>query len=360
MIIIDGSQGEGGGQVLRSALTLSIITGKPAQIDSIRARRPKPGLMAQHLRAVQAAAAVGGARVEGAASGSTSLLFIPRAIAPGSFRFDIGTAGSTSLVLQTVLMPLSLASAPSRLVISGGTHVPWRPCFHYLQWQWRPAMQQIGFDFELDLERAGFYPQGGGRIHAAIRPATALAPLCRSRRGACQRISGISAVANLDLRIAERQQQRAIKALNHLEVPVDIDLLRLPAHARGTLLLLLAECQHSCICAYALGSRGKPAETVADEAVRELEGFLATGGAIDPYLADQLLLPLALTPGFSELHTVRVTEHLITNAAIIRQFLSSAITIEGAIGQPGMVRITGQTRPDRDHPRRCMGAAAET
>jgi RNA 3'-phosphate cyclase len=358
MIIIDGSQGEGGGQVLRSALTLSIITGKPLRIHSIRARRPKPGLRAQHLRAVQAAAAVGGARLEGAAPGSTALLFIPQGITPGSFRFDIGTAGSTSLVLQTVLIPLSLASKPSRLAISGGTHVPWSPCFHYLQTQWRPAMREIGFDFELDLERAGFYPQGGGRIHTVIRPAAALEPLCRTRRGACRRISGISLAANLDPKIAERQQQRALKGLSHLEVPVDIELLRLPAHAPGTLLLLLAECEHSRLCAYALGARGKPAETVADEAVGELAGFLATGGAIDPYLADQLLLPLALAPGISELHTARVTEHLVTNAAIVRRFLEGDIAIEGEISQPGIVRITGQSWPNGAHAGRQTGTAS--
>jgi RNA 3'-phosphate cyclase len=347
MIVIDGSQGEGGGQVLRSALTLSIITGKPLKIHSIRARRPKPGLMAQHLRAVQAAAAVGHAHVEGATPASTSLLFAPQSITSGTFRFDIGTAGSTSLVLQTVLLPLCLAATPSQVIISGGTHVPWSPCWHYLLWQWRPAMQQIGFDFDLDLERAGFYPQGGGLIRAAIRPAHAPSRISLSKRGAGRRISGISAVANLDISIAERQQRQAMRRLAHLEIPVDLELVRLPAHARGTLLLLLAECEHSRLCVTALGARGKPAEHVADEAVDELETYLSSSAAIDPYLADQLLVPLALATGVAELSTARVTQHLVTNAAVVRLFLPVAITIQGEIGEPGLVRITGQGSTER-------------
>jgi RNA 3'-phosphate cyclase len=341
MIVIDGSQGEGGGQVLRSALTLSIITGKPLKIHSIRARRPKPGLMAQHLRAVQAAAAVGNAHVEGASPASTSLLFAPQNITSGTFRFDIGTAGSTSLVLQTVLLPLCLAATPSQVFISGGTHVPWSPCWHYLLWQWRPAMQQIGFDFDLELERAGFYPQGGGLICAAIRPAHAPARISFSKRGACRRIAGISAVANLDIGIAERQRRQAVKRLAPLEIPVDLELVRLPAHTRGTLLLLVAECEHSRLCVTSLGARGKPAERVTDEAVDELETYLSSSGAIDPYLADQLLLPLALATGVAELSTARVTQHLVTNAAVVSLFLPVDITIQGDIGEPGLVRIGG-------------------
>jgi RNA 3'-phosphate cyclase len=159
---IDGSIGEGGGQVLRTSLTLSLVTGTSFALENIRSRRPKPGLMAQHLKAVEAAAEVGQAAVEGAQLGSRHLLFEPKNLCSGNFRFDIGTAGSTSLVLQTILPALSLASTNSTLRLIGGTHVPWSPCFHFLEMHWLRYMREIGFDIGLELDRAGFYPQGGG------------------------------------------------------------------------------------------------------------------------------------------------------------------------------------------------------
>jgi RNA 3'-phosphate cyclase len=339
MIHIDGAQGEGGGQILRSSLTLSILTGKPVTLTNIRARRPRPGLMAQHLNAVLAAAAVGKARVEGGELHSVSLVFAPRTVGSGQFQFDIGTAGSTSLLLQTILLPLSFAPDASEVVITGGTHVPWSPCFHYLQWHWLKAMRQIGFDFDVAMDLAGFYPQGGGRIRARIRPVAELKALSFRERGRLESIWGISAVANLDLSIAERQKKQALKRLEAMGMTPAIEVLRMPAHSRGTMLLLLAECEQSRCCTYALGARGKPAEQVADETVADLEAFLATGAAVDPYLADQLILPLALASGSSELTTSRVTRHLLTNAEVLRRFLPVQVQISGEIGAPGVVLI---------------------
>ena len=339
MIHIDGAQGEGGGQILRSSLTLSILSGKPVSLTNIRARRPRPGLMAQHLNAVRAAAAVGKARVEGAQLHSLSLVFAPRTAGSGKFQFDIGTAGSTSLLLQTILLPLSFAPGESQVVITGGTHVPWSPCFHYLQWHWLKAMRQIGFDFDLEMDLAGFYPQGGGRICATIRPVTELKPLCLTKRGRLENIWGFSAVANLDLSIAQRQKKQALKRLEAMGVTPAIEVVRMPAHSRGTMLLLLAEFERSRCCTYALGARGKPAEQVADEAIADLEAFLATGAAVDPYLADQLILPLALASGSSELYTSRVTQHLLTNAEVLRRFLPVQVEISGEVGAPGVVLI---------------------
>jgi RNA 3'-phosphate cyclase len=339
MIHIDGAQGEGGGQILRSSLTLSILTGKPVSLTNIRARRSRPGLMAQHLNAVRAAAAVGKARVEGAQLHSLSLVFAPQTAGSGKFQFDIGTAGSTSLLLQTILLPLSFAPGESQVVITGGTHVPWSPCFHYLQWHWLKAMRQIGFDFDLEMDLAGFYPQGGGRICATIRPVTELKPLCLTKRGRLENMWGFSAVANLDLSIAQRQKKQALKRLEAMGVTLAIEVVRMPAHSRGTMLLLLAEFEHSRCCTYALGARGKPAEQVADEAVADLEAFLATDATVDPYLADQLILPLALAPGSSKLHTSRVTQHLLTNAEVLRRFLPVPVEISGEIGAPGVVCI---------------------
>ncbi len=340
MIQIDGSAGEGGGQVLRSALTLSVLTGQPVHLHHIRARRSKPGLAAQHLKAVEAAAAMSAAVVEGAEPGSVTLTFKPATIQAGDYYLDIGTAGATSLVLQTIFLPLSAAGAVSRVRLVGGTHVPWSPAFHYLQLQWLPFMREIGCDAGLVLEQAGFYPRGGGRTEITIQPTGPRQPLQLVTRGPLQRIWGLSAVANLSPSIAERQQRQALQRLAGVAGPVSIELLDLPAAGQGTFLLLLAECTVGRACYVALGERGKPAERVADEAVDALLHWLHGDGAIDEYLADQLLLPLALADGPSILRTSEVTQHLLTNAEVIRQFLPVRIEIAGALGQVGMVGIT--------------------
>jgi RNA 3'-phosphate cyclase len=341
VVEIDGSLGEGGGQVLRTSLSLSVLTGRPVRLTRIRARRAKPGLRAQHLKAVEAAGAVSRARIEGAALGSDALLFEPRGIHPGEFSFDIGTAGSTSLVLQTILVPLGFAGAPSTVVLTGGTHVPWSPCFHYLDLQWMPHLRRIGFEARLTLELAGFYPRGGGRIRAVIEPPAALAPLLLAERGSLVRIRGVSAVAGLDRRIAERQKRRALERLAGLRTAATIEVVDLPAGSPGTLLLLMAEFEHSRCCYCGLGARGKPAECVADEAADGLFSFLTADGAVDPWLADQLVLPLALVPAESRLRTAVVTGHLLTVAQVVKAFLPAQIEIAGDPGRPGTVRIRG-------------------
>ncbi len=339
MVEIDGSEGEGGGQIVRSALTLSLITGESVRLTGIRARRRKPGLRAQHLKAVEACAAVGGAGVEGASLGSQTLVFRPEGIAPQRLKVDIGTAGSTALVLQTVFLPLSLAGAPSEVRLTGGTHGAWSPCFHYLERQWLPFMRRIGCDADLELEAAGFYPRGGGRMRAVIRPARELRPLNLDRRGELRRIAGLSALSNLEAHIGERQRKRALQGLRNLHCPVEIEIERMPSRFKGTLLLLLAEFEASQACYFGLGAPGKPAEKVADEAVQALKALLSGNGAIDEYLADQLLLPLALASGASEFRTPKVTQHLVTNAAVLRAFLPVGVEIRGAVGEQGTVRI---------------------
>ncbi|MDE3136942.1 MAG: RNA 3'-terminal phosphate cyclase [Acidobacteriota bacterium] len=338
---IDGSMGEGGGQVLRTSLTLAVLTGRALRLENIRARRPKPGLMAQHLKAVEAAAAISGARVEGAKLGSGALLFEPQEIRPGAYSFDIGTAGSTSLVLQTILLPLAFAPEASTVVVTGGTHVPWSPSFHYLDRQWVPYLRQIGFDPHLELEQAGFYPRGGGRVKATVSPSSRRAPLRLLDRGALLRIRGISGVGKLDRAIAERQARRATETLAVACKEIAIDVVEVPAASPGTFLLLLAECEHSQACYCALGARGKRAERVADEAAEGILAFLAGDGAVDPWLADQLVLPLSITSGNSELRTARVTGHLLTNAQVVKLFLPVRIEIAGETGEPGTIRIAG-------------------
>jgi RNA 3'-terminal phosphate cyclase (ATP) len=297
--------------------------------------------MAQHLQSVDAAAAIGKAEVRGAALHSQQLFFRPTGIRSGRFKFEIGTAGAASLVLQTIFLPLSQAESASTVIISGGTHVKWSPTFHYLDLNWLPYLKQMGFDARLTLDQAGFYPEGGGRITATIRPAKTISPLRLTERGRLLRIRGVSAVANLDQSIADRQKRQAMRRLQDLApgVEVKIKTEQLPAPFKGTLLLLLAEFENSHCCYDALGALGKPAEAVADEAVDGLAAFLQTDGAIDEHLADQLLLPLSQASGPSEIRTSRVTDHLLTNAAVLRAFLPVQIDIQGQLGEPALVRV---------------------
>ena len=339
MIQIDGSLGEGGGQVLRSSLTLSLLTKYDFRITNIRSGRSNPGLRAQHLKAVEAAASVGRAGVQGAELGSTALSFHPEAIHPGRYSLEISTAGAASLVLQTIFLPLALAGAGSTITITGGTHVNWSPSYHYLELQWLPFMRRIGFNADLKLQLAGFYPEGGGHMTAAIPPNSAISPLHITERGRLRQIRGISAIANLPRHIAERQREQVIRRLGDRFYLNDIRLVELPARFKGTMLLLLAEFEKSQACYFSLGEIGKPAERVADDAVDQMEEFLSTDGAIDQYLADQLLLPLALARGQSELRTSKITQHLLTNAEVIRQFLPVTINIAGRLGEAGLVSI---------------------
>ena len=339
MIEIDGAKGEGGGQILRSALTLSLMTDRNFRIVNIRARRSKPGLRPQHLVSVKAAASVGQAQIEGAHLGSQEIAFRPSSINPGSYRFEIPTAGSTSLVMQTIFLPLSTAESPSKVEIIGGTHVPWSPSFHYLDLNWLPAMRTLGFRASLELELAGFYPQGGGLIRASVQPVRRIAPVQRIRRGDLLRVHGLSIVSNLPEGIAQRQRKRAVKRLADLACPVELGIRTLPSPGKGTHLLLQAEFESGQACYLGLGARGKPAERVADEAVDALHEFLTGEGVVDEYLADQLLLPLAFAGGDSEFRTSKITQHLLTNAEIIHDFGAAEIEIRGELDQPGIVEI---------------------
>ncbi|MEA3276670.1 MAG: RNA 3'-terminal phosphate cyclase [Pseudomonadota bacterium] len=340
-IEVDGAMGEGGGQVLRSALSLSLLTGQPFRLLSIRANRDRPGLRPQHLAAVQAAARVAGAEVGGDRVGSEEIEFAPRPVRPGDYFFDIGTAGATSLVLQTLLLPLTLAPGRSAVTIRGGTHVPWSPCFHYLDWQWRPFLARIGIPFDLTMTMAGFYPQGGGELQARIPGGVRPEPLKLTKRGPVRSIRGLSAVGNLPREIAERQRRQALRRLQNLLPDMEPEVVgeELPAASRGTVLLLLAECEPGRACCFALGARGKRAEHVADEAVDALAAFLHSDGAVDPWLADQLLLPLAMADGPSELRTSQITAHLLTNAEVIQLFLPVEIGVDGPLGGPANVQV---------------------
>ncbi len=347
MIEIDGSAGEGGGQILRSALALSALTAQAFKIKNIRQNRPKPGLQPQHLKSVEAAGAICRARVSDIQLHSTQLTFEPGAVAAGDYQFDIGTAGAATLVLQTVFLPLSFAASPSQITITGGTHVPWSPCYDYLELQWLPFMKRLGFDAELQLVEAGFYPKGGGKIVAKIQPVKTVAPLQLTHRGELKKTLGISAYANLRREVAERQMNQALRMLKSRGIAPNIEIKELRSRGVNTMMLLLGVFERSLCCYFALGARGqpvqtgKPAEKVAAEAAESFTRFLATGGVFDEFLADQLLLPLSLAAGVSQFVTPKITQHLLTNADVIQKFLGAKISIDGKLGEEGKVEIHG-------------------
>ena len=341
LVRIDGSEGEGGGQMLRTALSLSMIAGRPFEMVNLRAGRSKPGLRPQHLQCVRASARIAGARVEGASIGSRTVRFEPGGVRPGTYSFAIGTAGSTSLVLHTLALPLALAGARSIVTIAGGTHVPFSPPFHFLDRQWAVLLRRLGLDVDLRLERAGYYPAGGGEIRARIGPAAALAPIRLGPRGRLESLEGLSSVSHLPRSIAGRQRRRALARFEAQGLAAAIRVADLPSPGKGSMLLLVAAyAGGGRACFAALGARGKRAEAVADEACDALLAFESTRGAVDAHTADQLLLPLALAGGPSEFPVPAVTSHLATNADIIHRFLPCAIEIDGATGEEGLVRIT--------------------
>ncbi|UCE06895.1 MAG: RNA 3'-phosphate cyclase [bacterium] len=339
MIQIDGSFGEGGGQVLRTSLTLSLFTGQPFEIYNIRARRKRPGLQPQHLKCVEAVALISNGQVTGGKIGSMHLVFEPGQVIPGDYRINIGTAGATSLVLHTIYLPLAMAEGESNLTITGGTHVPWSPCYHFLSIHWLHYLKQIGFNIKLKMDRAGFYPKGDGKIRVEISPIDHLKPVTLLNRGELIKISGISAIANLDYSIAERQRNQSLKRLERMGYEPQIAIEKMPSRYKNTMLLLQSKFETGSGCFTALGAIGKRAEKVADEAVDDLFEYLNSNGCIDKYLTDQLILPLSIIPGESTFSTAKVTNHLITNAEVVKKFLNIKINIEGEIGNRGIVKI---------------------
>ncbi len=315
MLEIDGSFGEGGGQILRTSLALSLITQQPIHIERIRAGRATPGLARQHLTSVLAAAEIGNADVQGAEVGSRELTFRPRAVKGGIYSFNIGTAGSTTLVLQTILIPLLLASEPSMIELEGGTHNSGSPSFDFLTRSFLPQLARMGAHVDVKLERAGFYPAGGGRIVVNIEPAK-LGSLSLMERGEIRARRALAVVANLPLEIAQREL--AI-------VGWDGEALSVPSNGPGNVLMLEVECEHVTEVVTGFGQRGVRAETIASKAVDEMQRYLASTGAAGEHLADQLLLPMAIGGG-GAFTTVRPTEHATTNAEIIARFLDARVT----------------------------------
>jgi RNA 3'-terminal phosphate cyclase (ATP) len=338
MLVLDGSYGEGGGQILRTALSLAALTNTSVRLLNIRTGRTKPGLRPQHLTAVQSLARITRAELIGDTIGSTQLTFSPRGIYPGKYLFDVaektGSAGAVSLVAQTLLPVLLFAQISSTVVLKGGTHVPMSPPAHYLAAVFLPALRQMGVHADLTITKWGFYPQGGGEIVLQVQPVRQLTSVAWTAPPQAETFQGLSASANLPEHVRQRQSRSVHQ---HLGWPLPIQEENAPSLGRGSFVMLWGP--HAGFGA--LGARGKPAEQVGAEAAQALKIFLASGAGVDGHLADQIALYTALAQGQSTFTTAMITSHLLTNVWVIEHFLPVRFDIVGLLHEKGSISLEG-------------------
>lgn len=330
MKLIQISGESGGGQLLRSALSLSLVTGQPFRIVNIRGKRPKPGLMRQHLTCVKAATEVSDAAVDGAEIGSTELVFAPGKIKAGDYSFAIGSGGSTTLVLQTLLPALLHANGPSTLRIEGGTHNPMAPPFPFIEHCFLPILITMGVEVSVTLEKHGFMQAGGGVLTAAIAPVRSWQKLCLTERGDLVENFGRVIHAHLHRDIAEREIAAAAQALNWNAESIELRYAN-DSTGPGNALLLGAKFANVCEISSGIAQMGKSAESIAHNTAKGLLNYLASAAPVGVHLADQLLLPMALAGG-GTFHTVAISNHTRTNIALIEQFLPVRFSIGGSDG----------------------------
>ncbi|HEX7176295.1 MAG TPA: RNA 3'-terminal phosphate cyclase [Pyrinomonadaceae bacterium] len=324
MIIIDGSFGEGGGQIIRTSLALSLITGKPFRVMNVRARRDRPGLQRQHLTAVNAAATVGAARVEGAAIGAREFTFVPGEVTAGEYSFPTGTAGSTTLVAQAILPPLMLAAAPSVVTLEGGTHNVHAPPFEFLEKTFVPLVNRTGAGVSVELVRYGFYPPGGGRLDVLIEPRAVARRLDITELGGVRRAGARALVVKLAPSVGERALEVVRRKLGWEGDALRLELSQ-DALSPNVVLTLEVESEHLTEVFTGVGERGVRVETIAERVCDEAARYLEIGAPVGAHLADQLLIPLALSGGGSYI-TGPLSLHTTTNIEIVKKFLPVEIT----------------------------------
>ena len=334
MIEIDGAAG--GGQLLRTALSLSLCTGTGFTMQQIRAKRSRPGLMRQHLTAVKAAARIGNACMHGAELGATTLRFEPGVVVPGDYAFATGSAGSATLVLQTVLPPLWRCDAPSRLRLEGGTHNPLAPSADFIADSYLPVLARIGIEASIELEHPGFAPAGGGILHATVSPALTLRHAEFIERGELLSIDALAMLSGLAASIGERELRTLAKRLQLKSDALRLHELR-PSIGPGNALLLRVRHEHHAETFTGHGERGLSAEKVATRLAGEVQAYLRSGACVGEHLSDQLLLPMALAGG-GAFTTHTVSDHLRSNARLIEKFLT--VEIAWSEQRAGVSRVT--------------------
>ena len=344
-IRIDGSYGEGGGQILRTSMSLAALLGVELEIVHIRAGRKKPGLMAQHLTGVQATAEITDGELEGAELGSQTVRFRPGEIQGGSYLFDVSevraSAGSTGMIFQSIAPVLAFAGERSEVVLKGGTHTNWAPPIDYLREVFLPMVRGMNLNLTIETEHWGWYPEGRGVVRVTVAPTSSLKGIDMTDRRDLIGIEGRSVLSNLPISIAERQRDRTLKRLEAEGLGARIDVAEVPSVGRGTFLFLLIRYAGGVSGFSALGARRKRAERVADEAVVPFLDHHRSGAAVDPHLADQLILYMALAGGRSTLEVSRISQHLLTNIWVIAQFLPVRFEVEGCLDEPGHVAVDG-------------------
>ncbi len=346
MIVVDGSFGEGGGQILRTALGLAVALRKPVKVVNIRAKRKNPGLRRQHLTAVKVLATISNARVEGLRLGSTEIVFEPRELRGGRYRFDIGTAGSITLVLQALIPALPFTSEPLEIELVGGTDVPWSPPIDYVRFVLIPILSRMGYDLEIEVKRRGHYPRGGGIVKIRSRPRGKLDSIELIDRGKALEIVGVSHAVKLPRHVAERQANAAKKVLEQLGIPIRIDIEWYPPHkdphlGPGSGIVVAAKCENSILGGDALGAKGKPAEKVGEEAATKLLQELRTGAALDKHMGDMIVAPAALACGTTRFKASEMTMHAYTVIELVKLIVGTQATVRGELGQPFEAEIRG-------------------
>ena len=356
---IDGGHGEGGGQIVRSALSLAAVTGRAVRILRVRAGRPRPGLAAQHVTAARAVAAVCAGRLDGDRLGSQSLALEPTAPPrAGDYLFDVaaartgGSAGAVSLVLQATLLALAFASGRSTLQLHGGTHMAWSPSFDYCRDVWLPALAEMGIAGEAELRAWGWFPVGRGEVHARIMgagPGFRPRSVDWSARGGLVAVRGRAVAANLPAHIPQRMCDRARALLTEAGIESRLTPVRVVAACPGAGLFLTAEYERGRAGFTALGERGKASETVAEEAVAELLAHHGSGAALDLHLADQMVLPAALADGESRYTAARVSGHLETMAWLVERFGLARVEIAPAARDaPALITVRPRSQSSQE------------
>jgi len=349
MIEIDGSYGEGGGQILRTAVSLSALTMRPVRINNIRAGRPKPGLKKQHIAGIEVTGKIVGAEVRGLEVGSTSVEFVPRERVGGKISYDVGTAGSVSLVLQAALPPAVLSPEPISFDLRGGTDVKWSPPVDYLHNVFAHTLEILGPRIEVVQKRRGHYPKGGGLVNCDVTPVDSIKPLDSIEFGSLRSVRGVSHCVRLPGHIAERQAASAEEMILQ-QLKIKSDIIRESYRKEedrhlgpGSGIVVWAESDKGFrVGADSLGERGKSAERVGAAAASQLIAEVSTGMAVDSHLCDMLIPYLAIADGDSKIGVSEVTSHLVTNIWAVKLILGTEIELEGSIGESGTVSVKGE------------------